>query len=115
MEEAGKFVIAEQLRREFGLVSFAPPEVTLRPLKPQPDPQYGTKLNVAVRDALGAEWRLTFSETAAAPSLVEQEEAREAEARAAILSDPLIRAAMEAFPEAEIRTDCGEGDQSPGR
>ena len=102
MEEAGKFVIAEQLRREFGLVSFAPPEVTLRPLKPQPDPQYGTKLNVAVRDALGAEWRLTFSETAAAPSLVEQEEAREAEARAAILSDPLIRAAMEAFPEAEL-------------
>jgi DNA polymerase-3 subunit gamma/tau len=102
MEEAGKFVIAEQLRREFGLVSFAPPEVTLRPLKPQSDPQYGTKLNVAMRDALGPEWRLTFSETAAAPSLVEQEEAREAEARAAILSDPLIRAAMEAFPEAEL-------------
>jgi DNA polymerase-3 subunit gamma/tau len=102
MEEAGKFLIAEQLRREFGLVDFSPPEMTLRPLKPQSDPQYGTKLNLVVRDVLGPEWRLNFAETAAAPSLVEQEEAREAEARAVILADPLIRAAMEAFPEAEL-------------
>jgi DNA polymerase-3 subunit gamma/tau len=38
----------------------------------------------------------------ALPSLVEAKQAREAEAEAAMRADPLVRAALEAFPGAEI-------------
>jgi DNA polymerase III subunit gamma/tau len=102
LESAGKRVLADQLRREFGLVRFEESVVTLRPLRPQPDPQYATKLNLAVRDVLGGDWRVAIEEAAAEPSLAEQEQQREADARAAILATPLVRAALEQFPEAEL-------------
>jgi DNA polymerase III subunit gamma/tau len=102
LEQAGKHLIGDQLRREFGLVRFEPPLLALRPLKPQSDPNYSTKLTLAVREVLGSDWRVEVSETKAAPSLAEQEEANEAAARDAILATPLVRAAFEAFPEAEL-------------
>jgi DNA polymerase III subunit gamma/tau len=102
LEQAGKHLIGDQLRREFGLVRFEPPLLALRPLKPQSDPNYSTKLTLAVREVLGSDWRVEVSETKAAPSLAEQEETNEAAARDAILATPLVRAAFEAFPEAEL-------------
>jgi DNA polymerase III subunit gamma/tau len=102
LEDAGKHLLGDQLRREFGLVSFEPPTLELRPLKPQSDPNYVTKLTQTVRDVFGSQWRVMVSETQAAPSLAEQDEINEANAREAILAAPLIRAAFEAFPEAEL-------------
>jgi DNA polymerase III subunit gamma/tau len=109
LEAAGKHMLGDQLRREFGLVRFEPPEVVIRPLKPQSDPQYHTKLGMAVRDVLGAEWRIEIAEASAAPSLADQETAREDAAREAVLATPIVKAAFEAFPEAElIGYDSGE-------
>jgi DNA polymerase III subunit gamma/tau len=102
LESAGKHLLGDQLRREFGLVTFEPPTLSLRPLKPQSDPNYVTKLTQAVRDVFGSEWRVVIAQTQAAPSLAEQDETNEANARDAILAAPLIRAAFEAFPEAEL-------------
>jgi DNA polymerase III subunit gamma/tau len=102
LEGAGKHLLGDQLRRDFGLVTFEPPTLSLRPLKPQSDPNYVTKLTQAVRDVFGSEWRVVIAQTQAAPSLAEQDETNEANARDAILAAPLIRAAFEAFPEAEL-------------
>ena len=102
LEKSGKHMIGEQLRREFGLVRFEPPLLVVRPLKPQSDPQYQARLLQAIRETMGAEWRLEINQDGAAPSLVEQEEAREVEARQAILATPLVRAALETFPGAEL-------------
>jgi DNA polymerase III subunit gamma/tau len=102
LEQAGKHLLGDQLRREFGLVRFEPPLLALRPLKPQSDANYVTKLMLAIREVFGSDWRVEVSETHAAPSLAEQEEMKEAAARDAILSTPLVRAAFEAFPEAEL-------------
>ena len=102
LEQGGKYMIGEQLRREFGLVSFEPPLLVIRPLKPQPDVNYQTRFLQAIREVLGAEWRLEVKQQAAAPSLIEQEEAREAQARDAILASPLVKAALETFPGAEL-------------
>ncbi len=102
LEKAGKHVLGDQLRREFGLVSFEPPLLTIRPLKPQPDPSYQAKMQQMIRDILGSHWRLEIKEEASAPSLAEQEAAHEAEARQAILATPLVKAAFDAFPEAEL-------------
>jgi DNA polymerase III subunit gamma/tau len=102
LESAGKHMLGDQLRREFGLVRFEPPEVVIRPLKPQSDPQYQTMLGMAVRDVLGAEWRIEIAEASAALSLADQETAREDAAREAVLATPIVKAAFEAFPEAEL-------------
>jgi DNA polymerase III subunit gamma/tau len=108
-ESSGKHVLGDQLRREFGLVRFAPPELVIRPLKPQADPQYQTKLTMAVRETFGAEWRVDITEAAAAPSLAEQEVAREEAARDIILATPIVKAAFETFPDAElISYDAGD-------
>jgi DNA polymerase III subunit gamma/tau len=102
LEASGKHVLGDQLRREFGLVRFEPPALVIRPLRPQSDPQYQTKLAIAVREAFGAEWSVEITETAAAPSLADQELAREVAARDAVLATPIVKAALEAFPEAEL-------------
>jgi DNA polymerase III subunit gamma/tau len=102
LETSGKHVLGDQLRREFGLVRFAPPALVIRPLRPQSDPQYQTKLAIAVREAFGSQWSVEITETTAAPSLAEQEVAREQAARDAVLATPIIKAALEAFPEAEL-------------
>ncbi len=102
LEQSGKYFLGETLRREFGLVRFEPPLLVIRPLRPQPDPQYQTKFQLALREVLGNEWRLEIGKEAAAPSLVEQEEAKEAAAREAILAAPLVQSIIETFPGAEL-------------
>jgi DNA polymerase III subunit gamma/tau len=102
LEAGGKLVLADQLRREFGLVRYEPPALVLRPLKPQSDPQFVTKLNLALRDVLGEEWRAEFSDSASALSLAEQDAKAQEELRAAVLATPLVAATIEAFPEAEL-------------
>ena len=102
LEQGGKLLIAEQLRREFGLVRYEPPLVVVRPLKPQPDANFQSRFLQAIRETLGPDWQLQISSEGAAPSLVEQEEAREADAKSAILATPLVQAALQTFPGAEM-------------
>ncbi len=102
LEAAGKHVLGDQLRREFGLVNYEPPVIVLRPLKPQSDANYLTKLNQALREVLGNDWRFEISEAEAQAPLARQEEEAETAARDAILNTPLVKAALEAFPGAEL-------------
>jgi DNA polymerase III subunit gamma/tau len=114
LEKGGKHVLGDQLRREFGLVSYEPPIVAIRPLKPQPDPNYQAKLLQAIREVFGSEWRLEVSEASASPSLADQDEAREIAARDAILATSMVKSVVETFPEAElISYDVGENRRLP--
>ncbi len=114
LEKGGKHMLGDQLRREFGLVRFEPPIVAIRPLKPQPDPNYQAKLLQAIRDVFGSEWRLEVSEGSATPSLAEQEDARENAARDAILATAMVKSVVETFPEAElISYELGENRRLP--
>ncbi len=112
LEKSGKHVIADQLRREFGLVEFEPPQIAIRPLKPQPDPNYQSRLLQVIREVFGPEWRLDVRDESAAPSLAEQEIARGEEERRAILATPLVKAAFETFPDAELISYEGVPDRS---
>jgi DNA polymerase-3 subunit gamma/tau len=102
LETSGKHVIGDQLRREFGLIRFGPGELVIRPLRPQADANYIAKLNAAVRDVLGGHWRIEVGEAEAGPSLADQEATAEAAMRESVLNHPIVRAATEAFPEAEL-------------
>ncbi len=102
LEAAGKHVLGDQLRREFGLVNYEPPVVILRPLRPQADANYLSRFNQALRELLGNDWRFEISEAEAEVPLAQQEEAAEIAARDAIIATPVVKAALEAFPGAEL-------------
>jgi DNA polymerase-3 subunit gamma/tau len=93
--------VADELSDCVGLVRYSPPDIELRRLRPMPA-DFPDRLNKALRDGTGVSWTVHFSDEPAEPSLREQEQARETEARDAILSAPAVRAVMNAFPDAEL-------------
>jgi DNA polymerase-3 subunit gamma/tau len=101
LERDGKMQLAQMLHDYAGLVRYAAPELDIHPVRPLPS-DFARDLAAALKAITGATWRVLMSETAGAPSLKQQEEAREAAARDAILDHPIIKAATEAFPEAEL-------------
>jgi len=98
VERAGKHLLAQQLRDEVGLVRYAAPAVAVRPIRP-----FDTReLAQVLKDATGVAWQLTTEDAPAQPTLREQELAAEAAARDAVLAQPIVRAVMDQFPEAEL-------------
>jgi DNA polymerase III subunit gamma/tau len=102
LEAKGKHLMGDELRREFGLVSFGDGVIGIRPLRPQPDANFLAKYNTALRDVFGPGLRFEVTDGQAAPSLEAQKQADENAARDAILSTPIVRATFEAFPEAAL-------------
>ena len=99
VEHAGDLITAHMLREEVALVRFAPPELVLRPSRPLDLRALTDKL----RRVTDITWVVTTSDDGPpALSLHEQEAAAEAAARDAVLRDPLVTAAMGAFPDAEL-------------
>jgi DNA polymerase-3 subunit gamma/tau len=93
--------LALHLHDDVGLVAYAPPMLRLRPLKPlQSD--FVRELVATLRNATGVVWQVELGEGQAEPSLLEQEKAAEATARQAILDSPIVKAAFDAFPDAEL-------------
>ncbi len=97
----GRFQMAQQLHDLVGLVACAPPELILKPLAPFPA-EFARELGAALKAATGEHWQVQLSDGPAQPSLRETEEAAAKAARDEILADPLVRAATEGFPEAEL-------------
>ncbi len=99
--KGGKPLLAQQLHDFVGLQRYAPPEVAVKPLKPMGS-DFFRDLSAALKTLTGTVWTITTDEGDAALSLLQQEQAAEATARQAILDTPLVKAAFEAFPEAEL-------------
>ncbi|HEV7659473.1 MAG TPA: DNA polymerase III subunit gamma/tau [Allosphingosinicella sp.] len=103
----GKAHIAQQLHDYVGLVAYAPPELTLRPLKPLPG-DFIRNVAEALKAATGTAWRVRTADEEAQPSLLDQQKADADRLRQEVLDAPIVKAAFEAFPEAELagyRTD----------
>ena len=101
LESGGKALMAQQLHDHTGLVNFAPPELALRATRPLPS-DFARDLGSALKGLTGTNWQVSLTDAPSAPSLLDQEAAVEADARAAILAQPAVRAAFEAFPDAEL-------------
>ncbi|MBA2920387.1 DNA polymerase III subunit gamma/tau [Sphingomonas sp. MAH-20] len=99
--KSGKPLLAQQLHDFVGLQRYAPPELAVRPLKPLPG-DFMRDLAAALRTLTGTVWTVGTDDGGAQPSLLEQERAVEETARQAILDTPLVKAAFEAFPDAEL-------------
>jgi DNA polymerase III subunit gamma/tau len=98
---SGKPLLAQQLHDFVGLQRYAPPELAVKPLKPMGS-EFFRDLAAALKTLTAMAWTVGTDDRDAQPSLLDQERAAEAAARQAILDTPLVKAAFEAFPDAEL-------------
>jgi DNA polymerase III subunit gamma/tau len=98
VEKQGKHLLAQRLRDEVGEISYAPPDVVIHPARPFDTRELAQTLN----EATGMTWRVVNDDAPAKPSLRDQEAAQEMAARQAILAEPIVRATLEHFPDAEL-------------
>jgi DNA polymerase-3 subunit gamma/tau len=103
LEQSGKHQLAVQLHDQVGLVRYAPPDLVLKPARPFGG-DWPRDLAVALKSATGATWQVSLSDEPGEPSLLDQEKMAEERVRAEVLADPNIRAAMDAFPDAELES-----------
>ena len=103
LEAAGMLRLGLQLRDHVGLVRYAPGELALRPLKPL-GPDFARELATAAKQATNIRWIVTLSDEGGEPSLREKEAMAEEQVRSEVLSEPSVRAVMEAFPEAQLES-----------
>ena len=92
--------LAQQLHDYIGLVSYAPPELVIRPVRPMPD--LPRELTAALNAATGTRWQVTSSEEGGGPTLLEQEDVEKQRLEQEVLNSPMVKAAFEAFPDAEL-------------
>jgi DNA polymerase-3 subunit gamma/tau len=89
------------LRDVMRLVDYAPPLLAYQLAGPVA-PDFVTELRDALARITGTRWELEEREGEAQPSLLEQERAAADADRRAIMESPLVKAAFEAFPDAEL-------------
>jgi DNA polymerase-3 subunit gamma/tau len=103
VERQGKQLLGIQLRDHVGLVSFAPGELVLKPLKPL-GPDFPRELAAAAKEATGQGWQVRLTDEGGLPSLQQQEVMAEERMRAEVLEEPNIKALLETFPDATLET-----------
>ncbi len=103
LEKRGLHQTAHMLRDSVGLVDYAPPMLSLYPLRPLPT-DAPRALAAELKSITDAYWQVSFSPTPGAASLFQQDEARAAAEREAVLAHPVVAAAIGAFPDAQLIT-----------
>ncbi len=109
--------LAFELSEHVHLVRYEPGAIELR-AKAAAHRNLAGDLSGLLQAWTGQRWMVSLSEEAGAPTLGEQRRAAEAQEREAALTHPLVKAAMEVFPEAEFvavrRKPGGAGGQESG-
>ncbi|MEM8726602.1 MAG: DNA polymerase III subunit gamma/tau, partial [Pseudomonadota bacterium] len=101
IDNAGHLRVAQMMRDRVRVIELGPEHLVYEPADNFPDDPAPD-----MRDALfkltGKRWQVERGSGAAQPSLREQAEAEANAERERIRSDPLVKAALEAFPDAEL-------------
>ena len=103
LEADGKHQLAIQLHDQVGLVRYAAPELVVKPLRPLGS-DWPRELSATLKGITGASWTVTIADEGAEPSLLEKEKMAEEQVRADVLQDTSVKAAMDAFPDAELES-----------
>jgi DNA polymerase-3 subunit gamma/tau len=106
IETRGKAILAHQLRENYRLVDYGPPSLLLQQTGNVREIKDLEAFIRTLRDAtdaiFGQKWQVALADGPAQPTLREQEQAAEAELKRQVLETPLVKAALEAFPGAEL-------------
>jgi DNA polymerase III subunit gamma/tau len=103
LESAGRHQLAVQLHDQFGLVRYDPPELVVKPLRPV-GTDWPRELAGVLKELTGTSWVVSIAQEGASPSLLEQEKMAEEQLRSQVLAESAVRAAMDAFPDAELES-----------
>jgi len=101
-------LLAQQLHDQVALVRYEPPELVVKPKGPLGE-DWIRKLALELKKLTGTTWQVSLSDDAGEPSLLDQEKMAEERVRADVLADPNVRAAMDAFPDAELESYSTRG------
>ena len=101
VDQSGQLRLAQVMHDWVRVAALIPGELTFA-LAPGYSGDPTAELRDALLRATGERWQVTRIEGEAAPALRETAEAAAEEARKAVLRDPLVEAALAAFPEAEL-------------
>jgi DNA polymerase-3 subunit gamma/tau len=98
LETKGRSHLAQQLHDYARLVAFAPPELVLC----LESPIATRDLALALKDVTGHAWQVRTEDSGGEPSLRDQDLAAKKAEEQSVLETPLVKAAFEAFPGAEL-------------
>jgi len=98
LEAKGRRHLAQQLHDYARPIAYAPPELVLS-LK---GPIATRDLALALKEVTGQAWQVRTEDEGGEPTLQEQEQAAKKAQEQAVLETPLVKAALEAFPGAEL-------------
>jgi DNA polymerase-3 subunit gamma/tau len=105
LETGGAALLAHRLSDDMRLVDYAPPILRLQAARAldakRVDDLLG-ELRAFTKQTFGQPWQIGMAEGTAQPSLREQELATEREAEQRVREMPVVKAAFEAFPDAEL-------------
>ncbi|MET4896962.1 DNA polymerase III subunit gamma/tau [Sphingomonadaceae bacterium jetA1] len=101
LDDLGQLALAARLRHGARLVRYAPPEIVFSGSRPIAADTLA-ELMAALKTATGQVWRVTLEDVPGEPTLHEQQVAAEDAIRTAAWESDMVRAAREAFPEAEL-------------
>ncbi|MBC7985185.1 MAG: DNA polymerase III subunit gamma/tau [Sphingomonadaceae bacterium] len=101
LHDRGERDLAHRLHDFVGLVRYEPPLLVIRPNRPQSN-EFVRDVAAALKRLTGETWRVETSDGEAAPSLYGQQQAAARAERDKVLAAPVVAAALEAFPEAEL-------------
>ncbi|CAN5468425.1 DNA polymerase III subunit gamma/tau [soil metagenome] len=101
LEENREKGMVERLKIAARVVSFAPLAIVLSSTKPV-SVDLIRDLTETLKRITGKAWRITMSDEPGAPTLKEDSEAAQQAETAAVLETPVVKAAFEAFPEAQF-------------
>jgi DNA polymerase-3 subunit gamma/tau len=105
LEAKGRRHLAQQLHDYARPIAYAPPELVLN-LK---GPIATRDLALALKEVTGQSWQVRTEDDGGEPTLHEQEQAAKKAQEQSVLETPLVKAALEAFPGAELaRYDLDE-------
>ena len=94
-------LVRAQLWSQLHLVAFEPGRIEFRPAEGAPR-DLASRLSQCLGEWTGIRWVVAVSQAEGEPTLQQQEERRDTALRSEVASDPLVRAALEAFPGATI-------------
>ena len=101
LDDMGQLALAARLRHGARLVRYTPPEMVFSGSRPITADTL-SELIAALKAATGQVWRVTLEDVPGAPTLHEQQVAAEEAIKTAAWESDMVRAAREAFPEAEL-------------
>jgi DNA polymerase-3 subunit gamma/tau len=106
LETGGHQLLAYRLEEDFRLVELVPGKLLLNSVRPANDARalsgFLGEVGKALKGVTGEAWAVQLSDGPAQPSIREQALAAQEQARQAVLATPLVKAAFEAFPDAEL-------------